>query len=117
MANIDKNYLFLDWLSTIGHYDRKLKIRHAYKLRGMANLFSALLFPAAFPSAFTRTRFASLFPATPSPFFPSALVGFIHRRPAAAFPLFAADAPLLVTTFNLRRLSFLLRCVFLFASA
>ncbi len=117
MANIDKNYLFLDWLSTIGHYDRKLKIRHAHKLRGMANLFSALLFPAAFPSAFTRTRFASLFPATPSTFFPSALVGFIHRRPGAAFRLFAADAPLLVTTFNLRRLSFLLRCVFLFASA
>ncbi len=66
--------------------------------------FSALLFPAALSSSFTRTRFASLFPATSSTFFPSAPVGFIHGCPRAAFRLFAADAPLLVTTFNLRRL-------------
>ena len=80
-------------------------------------LSSAAFSSAAFSSAFARTRLASLFPATSSAFFTTALVRLIHGRPCSAFRFFAADTTFLVTSLDLRCLPFLLRCVFLFASS
>ena len=71
----------------------------------------------AFSSPLTRTRFTSLLPATSSTLFPAASVRFVHGRPCAAFRLFATDPTLFVTSFDLRCLSLLLGCVFLFASS
>src|SRR2546430_17670429 len=72
---------------------------------------------AAFSSAFARTRLASLFPATSSAFFTTALVRLIHGRPCSAFRFFAAYSAFLIASLNLRCLSFLLRCVFFLASS
>ncbi len=72
---------------------------------------------AAFSSTFARTRLASLFPATSSAFFTTALVRLIHGRPCSAFRFFAAYSAFLIASLNLRCLSFLLRCVFFLASS
>src|SRR5437667_6207666 len=57
------------------------------------------------------------FPRPPSAFFTATLVRLIHGRPCLAFRFFAAYSAFLIASFNLRCLSFLLRCVFLLASS
>jgi NAD(P)-dependent dehydrogenase (short-subunit alcohol dehydrogenase family) len=95
----------------------RISVRAALPRCPFCETTGSALFPAALSSAFARTRLASLFPATSSAFFTAALVRLIRGRPCSTFRFFAAYSAFLIAPFNLRCLSFLLRCVFLLASS
>ena len=80
-----------------------------------SRVLTFFLFPAAFSSAFTRTRFAPLLAATAAAFFATAFVRFVNRCPCASRRFFFAHTALLVTARDLLRFALLLPRIFLFA--
>src|SRR5689334_8186207 len=86
-----------------------LEIREPQSLPGSSMTFAL---PAAFSSAFARTRFAALLASAAAAFFP-ATARFVHGRPCPALRFFLTGAALFVAFFNVMRFSLLLPGVFL----
>ena len=99
-------------ISARHHRFRLLFSRHFRTSPGGSASF---LFPAAFSPTFAHWCFTYFFAAA-TPALSAATGRLVHGRPGTCLSCSATSAAFLVTLRNMLSLSFLFRCVFLFAS-